>query len=114
MQEQRSRAPHARTCMNFLQTVRISVFSVAENIITCFSCGVALKMSCTSLRMSARERARAGGGKLRRQSVEAGIVRRGEGRVRTHPEARGRHTDRERPTRPGQRGTHRERRGDER
>ena len=89
MQEQRSRAPHARTCMNFLQTVRISVFSVAENIITCFSCGVALKMSCTSLRMSARERARAGGGKLRRQSVEAGIVRRGEGRVRTRGAEKG-------------------------
>ena len=87
MQEQRSRA--RATCMNFLQTVRISVFSVAENIITCFSCGVALKMSCTSLRMSARERARAGGGKRRRQSVEAGIVRRGEGRVRTRGAEKG-------------------------
>lgn len=39
--------------MNFLQTGRISLERVAENIITCFAWGVALKMSCTSERMSA-------------------------------------------------------------
>ena len=48
-------APYVRAaaaCMNFLQTVRISLERVAENIITCFSCGVLLKISCTSARMS--------------------------------------------------------------
>ena len=39
--------------MNFLQMGRISLLSVAENIMTCLSCGVILKMSCTSPRMSA-------------------------------------------------------------
>lgn len=39
-------------CMNFLQVGRISLLRVAENIITCLWCGVARKMSCTSLRMS--------------------------------------------------------------
>jgi len=48
-----SSPPAQPTCMNFLQTERMSVESVAENIITCFSCGVPLKISCTSLRMSA-------------------------------------------------------------
>ena len=43
--------------MNFLQTGRTSADSVAENIMTCLSCGVALKISCTSARMSARVRA---------------------------------------------------------
>lgn len=43
--------------MNFLQMGRISLESVAENIMTCLSCGVILKMSCTSLRMSARQEA---------------------------------------------------------
>mmetsp|Transcript_4409 Transcript_4409/g.17587 ORF Transcript_4409/g.17587 Transcript_4409/m.17587 type:complete len:205 (-) Transcript_4409:192-806(-) len=38
--------------MNFLHTGRISFESVAENIITCLSCGVILKISCTSARMS--------------------------------------------------------------
>mmetsp|Transcript_12054 Transcript_12054/g.30713 ORF Transcript_12054/g.30713 Transcript_12054/m.30713 type:complete len:205 (-) Transcript_12054:208-822(-) len=38
--------------MNFLQMGRISLESVAENIITCLSCGVSLKISCTSERMS--------------------------------------------------------------
>lgn len=38
--------------MNFLQTGRTSCESVALNIMTCFSCGVFLKMSCTSPRMS--------------------------------------------------------------
>ena len=42
--------------MNFLQIGRISCESVALNIMTCFSCGVALKISCTSARMSARRR----------------------------------------------------------
>ncbi len=41
--------------MNFLQTGRISLDSVAENIMTCLSCGVILKMSCTSPRMSAQQ-----------------------------------------------------------
>ena len=48
-------APYVRAaaaCMNFLQTVRISLERVAENIITCFSCGVLLKISCTSARMT--------------------------------------------------------------
>lgn len=40
--------------MNFLQMGRISLESVAENIMTCLSCGVILKMSCTSPRMSAQ------------------------------------------------------------
>lgn len=31
--------------MNFLQIGRISLLSVAENIITCLSCGVARKIS---------------------------------------------------------------------
>ena len=39
--------------MNFLQTGRISLLSVALNIITCLSCGVDLKMSWMSPRMSA-------------------------------------------------------------
>ena len=43
--------------MNFLQTGRTSADSVAENIMTCLSCGVILKISCTSARMSARVRA---------------------------------------------------------
>jgi len=33
------------SCMNFLQTGRISLDRVAENIITCFECGVARKIS---------------------------------------------------------------------
>lgn len=39
--------------MNFLQIGRISLLSVALNIMTCLSCGVCLKMDCTSPRMSA-------------------------------------------------------------
>ena len=39
--------------MNFLQTGRISLASVALNIMTCLEWGVALKMFCTSPRMSA-------------------------------------------------------------
>eukprot|EP00962_Isochrysis_galbana_P027936 scaffold8791_cov98-Isochrysis_galbana.AAC.5 len=50
--------------MNFLHTARISVESVAENIMTCFSCGVALKISCTSLRMSGASKAGAGVGEV--------------------------------------------------
>jgi hypothetical protein len=38
--------------MNFLQVVRISFDRVAENIMTCLWWGVALKISCTSRRMS--------------------------------------------------------------
>ena len=38
--------------MNFLHTGRISLDSVAENIMTCLSCGVILKISWTSARMS--------------------------------------------------------------
>jgi len=38
--------------MNFLQTGLTSALSVAENIITCLSCGVFLKMACTSARIS--------------------------------------------------------------
>ena len=40
--------------MNFLQMGRISLDRVALNIMTCFSCGVILKMSCRSPRMSAQ------------------------------------------------------------
>ena len=40
------------SCMNFLQTGLMSLERVALNIITCFSCGVARKISCTSRRMS--------------------------------------------------------------
>ena len=40
------------SCMNFLQTGRISLPKVALNIMTCFSCGVARKISWTSLLMS--------------------------------------------------------------
>ena len=40
------------SCMNFLQTGRMSFERVAENIITCFSCGVARNISWMSLRMS--------------------------------------------------------------
>ena len=51
---QRRRAAHTQRTlvMNFLQTERISGLSVAENIMTCFSCGVSLKMAWTSERMS--------------------------------------------------------------
>mmetsp|Transcript_1090 Transcript_1090/g.4030 ORF Transcript_1090/g.4030 Transcript_1090/m.4030 type:complete len:205 (+) Transcript_1090:1325-1939(+) len=38
--------------MNFLHTGRISFESVALNMSTCLSCGVILKISCTSCRMS--------------------------------------------------------------
>ena len=41
--------------INFLQMGRISWESVAENIMTCLSCGVCLKMSCISARMSAQQ-----------------------------------------------------------
>lgn len=40
------------SCMNFLQTGRISLLKVALNIITCFSWGVLRKISWTSRRMS--------------------------------------------------------------
>lgn len=40
------------SCINFLQTGRISLASVALNIMTCFSCGVMRKTSWTSLRIS--------------------------------------------------------------
>ena len=67
--------------MNFLHTGRISLDSVAENIITCLSCGVILKISCTSARMSARSGER---GKLGSQIIisRSGGQRaeRGEGR----------------------------------
>ena len=43
------------SCMNFLQTGRMSLLRVALNIMTCFSCGVARKISCTSRRMSGRK-----------------------------------------------------------
>lgn len=42
------------SCINFLQTGRISLASVALNIMTCFSCGVMRNTSCTSLRISER------------------------------------------------------------
>lgn len=45
--------------MNFLQTGRMSLESVALNIITCFSCGVALKISWTSRLMSVESRTKA-------------------------------------------------------
>jgi len=52
-----SRALHIFTsCMNFLQTGRMSFDSVAENIITCFECGVARKISWMSRRMSAQHK----------------------------------------------------------
>lgn len=40
------------SCMNFLQTGRISLDNVALNIMTCLLCGVLLNISCTSLRIS--------------------------------------------------------------
>ena len=43
------------SCMNFLQTGRMSLDRVAENIITCFECGVARKISWMSRRMSAHD-----------------------------------------------------------
>ena len=43
------------SCMNFLQTGLMSLERVALNIITCFSWGVARKISCTSRRMSAKD-----------------------------------------------------------
>lgn len=43
------------SCINFLQTGRISLLKVAENIITCLPCGVLRKISCTSRRISAEE-----------------------------------------------------------
>ena len=46
----------ARTLfMNFLQVPRTSLAMVAENIMTCLSWGVSLKMACTSARMSAKQ-----------------------------------------------------------
>lgn len=44
------------SCINFLQTGRISLDNVAENIITCLLCAVLLKISCTSLRMSVNQK----------------------------------------------------------
>jgi hypothetical protein len=38
--------------INFLHTPRISLAMVAENIMTCLSWGVSLKIACTSPRMS--------------------------------------------------------------
>ena len=62
--------------MNFLQMGFISLESVAVNIITCFWCGVARKMFCTSARMSI---AVVGGG---RRSSSSGILgRRGRAGV---------------------------------
>ena len=49
--------------MNFLQTGRISLDSVALNIMTCLECGVLLKMVCTSPRMSARTTPGSAGGR---------------------------------------------------
>lgn len=40
------------SCMNLRQTGRISLLSVALNIMHCFSWGVSLKISCTSRRIS--------------------------------------------------------------
>lgn len=40
------------SCINFLQTGRISLDSVALNIMTCLLCGVLLNISCTSRRIS--------------------------------------------------------------
>lgn len=40
------------SCMNLRQTGRISLLRVALNIMTCFSWGVILKISCTSRLMS--------------------------------------------------------------
>lgn len=42
--------------MNFLQIGRISLLSVALNIMTCFSCGVCRKIDWTSDLMSAANR----------------------------------------------------------
>jgi hypothetical protein len=44
------------SCMNFLQTGRISLLSVALNIITCFPWGVLRNISCTSRLMSENKR----------------------------------------------------------
>lgn len=49
----RSRRGVITSCMNFLQTGRISLLRVALNIMTCFSWGVTRKISWTSRRMSA-------------------------------------------------------------
>lgn len=46
------------SCMNLRQTGRISLLSVAENIITCFECGVLRKISWTSRRISVRRKRR--------------------------------------------------------
>ena len=43
------------SCMNFLQTGRISFESVAENIMTCFSWGVLRKISWTSRLISGKK-----------------------------------------------------------
>lgn len=56
--------------MNFLQIGRTSLSSVAENIITCLSCGVSLNTSWTSERISTLSRT-------------YGLVRRGERERRT-------------------------------
>mmetsp|Transcript_25424 Transcript_25424/g.66556 ORF Transcript_25424/g.66556 Transcript_25424/m.66556 type:complete len:205 (+) Transcript_25424:655-1269(+) len=40
------------SCMKRLTVGRTSLLRVAENIITCFSCGVFMKICCTSARMS--------------------------------------------------------------
>jgi hypothetical protein len=45
------------SCMNFLQTGRMSLERVAENIITCFSWGVFRKISCTSRLISKDKKA---------------------------------------------------------
>lgn len=54
--------------MNFLQVGRISLLRVAENIMTCLWCGVDLKISCTSRRMSGEGEAMGG---TRREEGEA-------------------------------------------
>ena len=51
----KNRWQNTTSCINFLQTGRISLLRVAENIITCLSWGVILKISCTSLLMSVKD-----------------------------------------------------------
>lgn len=46
------------SCMNLRQTGRMSLLSVALNIMTCFSWGVILKISCTSRLMSVTQKDR--------------------------------------------------------
>lgn len=62
---QYSQLPQRTSRINFLQTGRISDDSVAENIMTCLSWGVFLKMACSAQRKCSKWRCYEGYGRSR-------------------------------------------------